>query len=64
MKIIEFTITATPPLVNTADGKPSVLDKSPYLKEPGRIFPKSQKDRERAVGLEISFDRGISRRLQ
>lgn len=60
-KNIEFKVTVTPPLIDTASGSPSVLDEIPHLKEPGKliILPKTTEDKERGEKLGRNSDMGV-----
>jgi len=60
-KTVEFKITATPPLVDTASGLPSVLDEIPHQKELGKliIFPRTTEEKERAAKLGRRSDIGV-----
>jgi hypothetical protein len=59
-KTIEFKITVTPPLVDTASGSLSVMDKMSHLKESGKliIFPETTEEKERGVKLGRGGDMG------
>jgi len=60
-KTIEFEITVTPPLVDTASGLPSVLDEISHQKELGKliIFPRTTEEKERAAKLGRRSDMGV-----